>query len=427
MNRTTARAGVVATALVVAGGLISTPTAAQTTTAAPAASAASKAKPTKYLFSASGFSSRVIGGDLPANSDRSAFAIIGCTNLAGRSATNSKADVTPTEGLRLDTASTRAWSTKRGGTVTSHGRNTIERVVLADTPAGRLLLEGVESYSRAWKGKGGYRSSTTTKVADIVLDPPVGQSQSFPVPLPGDTVTVPGVAEITLGAGTTQRRARWSYAEADAVKINLLFSDTKVFLAHSRAMISGGVDSALFHGSAYATEADVLEGVVSSDRTPNVLTPCGGTDGEVVGKKLADADIADGVLAKTPAASTRAGYTRNGRAYVDNKASLALVNLGGGLKIGGIDARVRVTEKGSGYQVRTGGTDIGRITFDGERQTIPDSGTLTIPGLAKIETNLVKRTKNGAQVTAVRVTLLDGRVAVLNLGNARASLVKSGL
>jgi hypothetical protein len=52
---------------------------------------------------------------------------------------------------------------------------------------------------------------------------------------------------------------------------------------------------------------------------------------------------------------------------------------------------------------------------------------LRIPGVARIESNVISRTRRGISVTALRVTLLDGSLAVINIAHARASIAPSGL
>ena len=67
----------------------------------------------------------------------------------------------------------------------------------------------------------------------------------------------------------------------------------------------------------------------------------------------------------------------------------------------------------------TKGTTVGRITVNGQPQEFPDTGVLEIPGVAKLETAVTQKLKNGLAVTALRITLLDGTGAVIDLGNAR--------
>lgn len=47
--------------------------------------------------------------------------------------------------------------------------------------------------------------------------------------------------------------------------------------------------------------------------------------------------------------------------------------------------------------------------------------------MAKLQRNIVRRTKAGITVTALRTTVLDGTGAVVNLGNAQLFIHNSGL
>ena len=47
---------------------------------------------------------------------------------------------------------------------------------------------------------------------------------------------------------------------------------------------------------------------------------------------------------------------------------------------------------------------------------------LEIPGVAKLERHVVTRTATGIKVVALRITLLDGSGAVINLGEAQLQI-----
>ena len=47
--------------------------------------------------------------------------------------------------------------------------------------------------------------------------------------------------------------------------------------------------------------------------------------------------------------------------------------------------------------------------------------------MAKLERSIVARTKVGIAVVALRITLLDGTGAVIDLGTAKLSIKRSGL
>ena len=69
---------------------------------------------------------------------------------------------------------------------------------------------------------------------------------------------------------------------------------------------------------------------------------------------------------------------------------------------------------------------MGTITADGEPQTFPDTGILEIPGVARLEEKIVEREAQSISVVGVRVTLLDGSGAVIDLGTASIGAKRSG-
>ena len=57
--------------------------------------------------------------------------------------------------------------------------------------------------------------------------------------------------------------------------------------------------------------------------------------------------------------------------------------------------------------------------MNGTEYSFPELDGLSIPGLVEIETGVVKKFKSGIEVIAVRLTLLDGTGAVVDLGHAK--------
>lgn len=392
----------------------------------PSKSAASK--PTPFLVGSAGYSSRVVGGVLPTNSDRTAFAIIGCTNRAGLERTNGKANLELPGGIDLAALKTRAWTTKHGTTVSSYSRQSIGKVTLLDTPLGSLYLDAVVAKTRAWHDSRGFHSTASSDLGGIVLDPVIGDPQRIAIPLPGQSVTIPGLATITLGKGTRTENRHGATATVDAVKLRVIPTNTTVFLAHSTATIKDKVPTALYRGSAFGLKADVAEGVLTSDRTPNIITPCLGTSGKVRSQDIAELDPdASGVHASGLRATTQSGKDARGRNFVTNTARVAGVNLGSGLHVNVINARAHIHKAGNKFVKSSAGTTLGSITLNGNRITLPANGVLEIPGVARLETNIVDKTRTSITVTALRVTLLDGRLAVVNVGYARSALVPTGL
>ncbi len=54
--------------------------------------------------------------------------------------------------------------------------------------------------------------------------------------------------------------------------------------------------------------------------------------------------------------------------------------------------------------------------------TFPRTGVLEIPGIAKLERRVATRTATGIKVVALRITLLDGSGAVVDLGEAQLQI-----
>ena len=92
------------------------------------------------------------------------------------------------------------------------------------------------------------------------------------------------------------------------------------------------------------------------------------------------------------------------------------------MKVRAIHARAHVHKAGKHYVRSSNGTTLGAITLNGRELRVPKTGVLNIPGVARLETNIVQLTRKGITVTALRVTLLDGRLATIDIGQARSGL-----
>jgi hypothetical protein len=386
------------------------------------ASAAATTVPTHFAMQASGYGSRVGGGAIPASSDKSAFQIIGCTNLAGLSKTNAEAQLTPASDLTLSAVKTHVWTTKTAsGTVNSWASHKIATATLADTSTG-LVINGISSISHSWHSATGFHATTRVKVADITLD-----GASVPVPPRGVAVPLAGVGTLTLGTGRTARSATAASATVDAVRLHVDATQTTTFLAHTHSQIVAGVRTGLFNGAAYGTNASGLSGQATSGSTPLLIMPCQGTAGSVQHRSIARVHLGGQTNAKALTTSQRAAVT-GGTADAYERAAVGTANVTNTLHAKGVVAKAHVTRTSSGtYTKDTRGTSTGTIVYNGHQVAIPASGVLRIPGVARIESNVVSRTRRGISVTALRVTLLDGSLAVVNIAHARVSIAPSGL
>jgi hypothetical protein len=404
-------------ALAATGGLVST-------SGADAASTTQTARrtPTSFAFKAYAFGSRAHGGQVPAGSGNTAFQVIGCTNDAGIDKRNhTAAEEIPGLGTASEITS-RAWTSKsKKGVVASHSRNAIAKLTLADTPAGSLSLEGIKSTARASHDDSGFHARTTAEIAKIVLTPPAGPAQELPVPDPGQSLEVPGVATIDMGTPKKSAGKDLARARVEVVTVTSAATGTKVHLAQSFAQLTDGIKSGLFGGYASGSRAKAADGHVTSGRTPYQPMPCQGTDGEVRKNATASTDLGDQLVVSGVEASGKANQTRT-RAWGYEKGRIANVDLGNGqLVIDGIVGRVHVTRKGAHLKklVRHATANIGTITFNGQTQTFPDTDVIDIPGVAKLERDIVKKVHGGLSVTALRITLLDGSGLAANLGEAK--------
>jgi len=403
-------------ALAASGGLVSASGAGATTDSAGKV-------PTPFAFKSYAFGSRAHGGQVPAGSGSTAFQVIGCTNDAGIDKSN-KVTSEDLPGLgKAYQVTTHAWTTRNAttGVVASHSRNAIAKVVLSSTQAGTLSLEGIKSTAVASHDDKGFHADTTAELAKIVLTPAMGPAQEIPVPDPGQSVDVPGVATIDMGTPKKAAGKDLARARVEALTITSAATGTKVHVAQSFAQLARGIKSGLFGGYADGARANAGDGHVTTGRTPYQPMPCQGTHGDLRDNSTASVDLGNGLVLSGVEASGMADQTA-ARAWGHEEGRIAKVDLGNGqLVVDGIVGRVEVTRKGTDLQtlVRHAKTTIGTITANGQEQTFPDSGVIEIPGVAKLERNIVKKVKNGLSVTALRITLLDGSGAVANLGEGK--------
>jgi hypothetical protein len=380
-------------------------------------------KSTSYAFEASGFGTRLIGGQVPVGSSTTGYQAIGCTNRAGRarSATVARATL---PGLGTATGiRTRVWTSRRHGVVASHSRHSIAEIVLVRSGLGKLSLAAISSTATAYHDARGFHATSTTKVGGLRFTPPVGPAQALPLPTPDQPVTVPGVATIYAGRHTAHRFAAGSSADAFALRVDVVPTGSSLRLAHSHAELGGGLTGGVLRGAAAATHVVTAAGdIVASGPTPLTLMPCQGTHGRTRRKSLASVNLGGQLVVKGASSLVR-GVQGDRRAHGTSRAELARVDLGGGqLVIDGIVGKVSVARRGHHLKRSTSGTRVGSVTVAGQRQRFPRTGVLEIPGVARLERAVVLRTRRGVSVIGLRITLLDGSGAVVDLAEARLGI-----
>ncbi len=402
------------------------------TTANGQEAAAATTSPTRYAMAASGYGTRVRGGDIPVSSDRTAFDAIGCTNRAGLGHGNS----TDVDLGSLGTATaveTRVWTTSRNGTVSSYARNRIADVTLLGATAVSpvVKLNGIESLSRAFHDGTGFHASTSTKVASITLDmdgsgPLLAVNVSRPTP--GNSVDVGnlGLVRISVGSKTEKSSASGAIAKRDALKITLIPTNTQIVLAHTRAEIHAGVVSGLFRGNAYGANATALDKALRLGKTPYVLMPCQGTNGKVIRNDTARVDP-DNLILTGLTASERAAQSQS-RADAYTEGRVAKANLGHGVVVRAIVGRANVHYvRGQGITRNIKGSTFGSVTLNGTPLKFGSDDVIRIGTVLTLRRNIVQRTPTSIEVTALQVRVLGADVVSVNLGHAKVGVKKSGL
>lgn len=388
---------------------------------------AKKSKRTAFAYRAVTYGSRVRGGSIPASSGTTSYQAIGCTNAAGVNKTNEIASVElPGLGIAKG-VDTRAWTERVNGVFSSHSTHDIAKIVLGESSFGELAIRGISSSSRAFHDSSGFHADTKTEVASLTFTPTDGAPQVLAIPTPGRPIIIPGLLEIRVGNEKRFADGSRAKASADVLEVLLVPTGTKVRVAHTAAQLARGVKRGLFSGLAAATQVSALNNLVRSGPQPLTRMPCQGTQGREKGKNVAAVNLLP--LIQVGAASTRQkGQQRPGKAWGYEEARIARVDLGGGqLVITGIQGRVNVERTRKGLSADTKGTKFLTATVNGTEYSFPELDGISIPGLVEIETGVVTKMKSGLDVVAVRLTLLDGTGATIDLGHARLLIAGSGL
>lgn len=394
----------------------------------PAAAAAKgKVKPTPFAFYASGFGTKVIGGDVPANSAKTAGKVLSCTNLGNIRRGNVIADATvPGTPLSVGAATT-ALSTiakPAKGLYASVARETIADVTLIETPLGSVSIKGLTSMARTESRKGKLDASTAINIGRITLTTPLGETQTFPAPSPQQPVTIPGLVTLELGRPTVRNNGETAKAFASSLRVTLIPSNTKVIVGNARARIERGIRTGIFSGFAAGIRGTAVDDNVKIGRNPLVQMPCVGTQGKLEERALAGVDLGGQVDVGALEVAQR---SNNGakRASGFERANVADISLAdGALEIDGVFSRAQATRVGGKVTKKaTGG--VARIIANGEAQELPSPGdTLEIPGLASITPQVVTRSRNGIEVVGLRIQLVEGDLATVDLAVSRIKIGK---
>jgi hypothetical protein len=307
--------------------------------------------------------------------------------------------------------------------VASHSRHRIAQIVLAQSGLGSLTISAVTSKATAYHNAHGFHARTTTHIGDLVFTPPTGPAQALSAPTPDQPLTIPGLATVYAGQHVKNATAHGASADAYALRIEALATGTSVRVSRSHAGLYSGLTGGIFKGHADATHVVTAAGDIAKSG-PNPLTPmpCQGTYGKTHEKALASLDLGGQIVVNGADARTR-GAQGDGRAHGMSRGEVAEVSLGGGqVVIDGIIGKASVTRHGRHVKASARGTRLASITVNGQQQTFPKTGVLTIPGIAKLEQGVVNKHRYGISVIGLRITVLDGSGAVINLAEANLAI-----
>jgi hypothetical protein len=388
-------------------------------TAGPTFAGATSSTSTSYAFKASGFGTQVTGGQIPAGSSTTGSQALACTNRAGKSRSNNVAEATLPGLGTASGVTTRVWSTSHHGVVASHSTHRIAEITVAQSQLGTLSIKAIASRSTAYHDARGFHARTTTHLGSLTFTPASGAAQSFPAPTPDHPLTIPGLVTVYAGRHVTRHSGTGALATAFALRVDVLATGTRVRVARSHAELHEGLTGGIFSGRAAATHVVTAGGdIARSGPNPLLVMPCEGSYGKVREKSLASVDLGGQLVVKGAHSSDRGSQTADGARGM-SRADVARVELGGGqVVVNAIVGKASVVRRGHHVTMSATGTRLAGVTVAGQQQNFPRTGVLEIPGVAKLERGVVTRSHGEISVIGLRITLLDGSGAVVNLAEA---------
>ena len=365
---------------------------------------------TDFGLKATAYGTKAVGGEVPANSDRTAFSWVSCTRMAGKSRFNHVAQAGIDPVTRATEIRSRTWTTRKDGVVSSWSRNYIEKLTI-EGAVGTLVIEGIRARTRSWHDATGYHSWARTSVASITGPGGV----DLTVPSPGDPpLVVAGIATISAGVEKARQGARYAQAKAVALKILVDETQTRVTTSYAFSRIDGGVTGGVFGGHANGSQVRALDGTVTSGRTSLLPVPCQGTRGNIKVNDTAEVSLPNiATLEQVRSAVWAVQENKFGAAegFARNKVEKARFDAIGekALVISGIVANAHVVRRDNGTISRDARGTIAKITVNGNPRPVPGVGeVLTIQGVARISGPEIDKVKHGIDVVAVTIKLLGG-------------------
>jgi hypothetical protein len=393
---------------------------AAVTVASPAAPARAAPVETNFGMAAFGYGTQVMGGQLPADSGRTARSALGCTNRAPITRQRTAATGNVDNLIRLAEVETTNTTRRAGGRVEAKTVNRIGNVRIGTTAA-HLRIRGVTTAARAWHGAGTFKRGASIGIGDIFLKLPGAPEVPLPdLPLPGETpVVIPGIASITLGRSLGRAGPNGAASTRTALVVELLGGagqPTVVRVGHASARIVRGFTGGVFGGSANTVVVRAANGALKTGPITPQPMPCKGTGGAWRSNSTASVRTALLRTGTVSAAVNGRQLANAARGRVNSElASVRLV--GGALRIGAIEVKSSVFKGAGGTYDRAVYFAPVRVTANGETVTLGRGEQLNLPGIGLIRMGVVRQFATGVTATGVEINLLGG--AVVRLGNTR--------
>lgn len=432
-----------------------------------------------YVFKTTAYGTRAQLNGLDVASGRTALAWIACTNRLGKQAENSLASTAlpadPSDpGSPTILSAGASHSTNRtfrdldaNIAAASQGTSSVASLALGLDGAPQLALTGLTTTSTAWATKGGrLRADNEVSVGDIELRNVTPDGEGTPLddlldavngagdPLlqllealrqNGGGIEVPGLGVVHIGDYDDVRSGgggSWAFASSVVLRVVLHGSDLAspdddvvVNVGRSFARIDKGVPHGIMNGQGAAFEGTVAGGMLGFGELGQEPLPCTGTKGRVLTNSVAELDaggagqvVLSGVEGRVYGVQ---GRRRTAKAWTDGR--LASITIGP-LELRGVSGRVnaRMDRRGRVSKNFRGST-IGELVYDGVSQGSFGIGTADqippeareIPGVARLEFFTRSKSRRGAEMTAVTITLLDeaGPLAsTIRLGHATVGI-----
>ena len=376
---------------------------------------------TPFAMTAAAYGSRVQGGQIPADSGRTAFSYIGCTKLAGKSRTNQLVEGNlGGEGV-VRGVDTRSWTSRTDGVVNSFAKTDIAYAKIGD-----LVLRNIALETRAWHDRTGFHASRKAKIGSLRLD---GAPLDIPT-FPGQTIPVDGVGTLIFLTGFKRVTDAGARITATAVRLKLDNNRTVITLGSAFSEINGENPAGILGGYGQAAEVTALDGSLKSGRVALQPLPCRGTNGKWIDNDTAGLNLNSVADLGAVSGGANGDQTNKLNGYGSTRGVVSSLNLLGG------EVRARVIKGQANVRMVDGdirrsiqGTGVGFLSIGGEEVMNPKPGdSILIEGLGRVTVGQqVKAGPNAVHVIALQIRLFNGGEAdtLVNLGEALARYTRS--